>query len=235
MTGSLRLPPRLALIADMVPKGVRLVDVGSDHGLLPIYLLCSGAVSSAVATDIHAGPLSRAAGNARDYGAEHLKCVLCDGLASVSPEEADCIVIAGMGGETIVSILRAAAWACQGRTLLLQPMTHPELLRKAFTTLSLRIEQERLVLDGGRIYSVIQAAGGRPQRLSEAEAYTGFYPLVSREALFERFLRDLERRNSAVARGLTRSSKREDALRLRYLHYLSGQFKEMREQYANDR
>lgn len=129
MDHTFKLPPRLAAIAALVPDGARLADVGTDHALLPIRLLLDGKIQRAVATDIRPGPLSRARENAYAAGVQDLSCVLCDGLTGISPDSVDTVVIAGMGGENIAAILRAAPWACRNALCILQPMSRPEELR----------------------------------------------------------------------------------------------------------
>ena len=151
MDHTFKLPPRLAAIAALVPDGARLADVGTDHALLPIRLLLDGKIQSAVATDIRPGPLSRAKENAYAAGVQDLSCVLCDGLTGISPDSADTVVIAGMGGENIAAILRAAPWACRNALCILQPMSRPEELRAALPSLGLMIRAERLVTPDGSI------------------------------------------------------------------------------------
>ena len=114
MDHTFKLPPRLAAIAALVPDGARLADIGTDHALLPIRLLLDGKIQSAIAADIRPGPLSRAKENACAAMVTNLSCVLCDGLTGISPDSVDTVVIAGMGGENIAGILRAAPWACSG-------------------------------------------------------------------------------------------------------------------------
>ena len=232
---TVKLPPRLALLASLVPPGAALADVGSDHGLLPIYLITTGWISSAVATDINAGPISRARANAETFGVSTLRCVQCDGLAAVSPEEADTIVIAGMGGETIAGILRAAPWTREDKLLLLSPMSRPEALRRALSELGYLIEAEHLVKDAGRIYSVIQARGGTPKRLSEAEEYLGAYELISGETLFGKYLARWEERLSRALEGLSRSSSDRDTERRAHLNRVLQQIKEMKICHADSR
>ena len=62
-----------------MPAGARIADVGTDHGLLPLWLLENGIAVSAVATDIRPGPLSRAEQHRRERGVAAMRCVLCDG------------------------------------------------------------------------------------------------------------------------------------------------------------
>lgn len=113
----LELSPRLAAIAEQVPQGARLADVGTDHAYLPAWLPAGGAHSGAVATDVREGPSQRGRETARLYKVEDrmvFRC--CDGLAAVEPQEADTVVIAGMGGELMARI---------GRTCPLDPGVHP--------------------------------------------------------------------------------------------------------------
>ncbi|MBO4915075.1 MAG: SAM-dependent methyltransferase [Oscillospiraceae bacterium] len=172
----LRLQPRLQRIADCVPQGTRLADVGTDHGYLPVWLIQNKRISHAIASDINAAPLEHARRTAELYGVddEQLELRLCAGLEGYAPNEADTIVIAGMGGETIAAILDAVFWLRGGDTvLLLQPMTKVELLRRHITENGFRIISERLVLDKGVIYTVIEAISGTGQKLSGAEAWCG--------------------------------------------------------------
>jgi len=168
-----QLQPRLQAIALCVPEGARLTDVGTDHGYLPLWLLREGRIASAIATDIGALPLEHARRSAELAGVA-LELRMCDGLAAVQPEETDCVVIAGMGGETIIHILAAAPWTKNGTQLLLQCMTKAELLRSWLAENGYRIEGEQLVLDKGILYPIIKASGGEMKPLSEAEAWIGF-------------------------------------------------------------
>lgn len=122
MAKQLELSPRLRLLAQWVPQGARLADVGTDHAYLPVWLDIQDRVSSAIASDLRPGPLARARETGRIHGARRVEYRLCDGLAAIQPEETDTIVIAGMGGENIAAILAAAPWTKDGaHTLLLQP------------------------------------------------------------------------------------------------------------------
>ena len=112
---ALELPPRLHLIAGWVPKGTRLADVGTDHAYLPNWLRLHGKIREAIASDLRPGPLERARNTGRLYGTDGIEYRLCSGLSGIRPSEVDTIVIAGMGGETILSILKAAPWTADGQ------------------------------------------------------------------------------------------------------------------------
>ena len=94
-----QLDGRLRLTAEMVPAGARVADVGCDHARLPIALVRSGRCSSVIASDLRQGPLLSAQENIARAGLEDkISLRLSYGLDGIAPGEADCVVMAGMGG-----------------------------------------------------------------------------------------------------------------------------------------
>ena len=170
---NLELTPRLRLLADWVPPGARLADVGTDHAYLPVWLRLHGRVVSAIACDLREKPLARARETGRAYGADGIDYRLGNGLEVVEPEEADTIVIAGMGGENIAAILARAPWTAAGKhTLLLQPQTRAEALRAFLAENGYAIRREALAEDRGTIYPVMEAGGGE-MSLTLGQLYGG--------------------------------------------------------------
>lgn len=170
----MELTPRLQAIAEQVPQGARLADVGTDHGYLPVWLLCSGCIDSAIATDLREGPLNRSRETAQRFGVtEQISFRLCNGLSGVRPEEVDTVTIAGMGGETIISILEAAPWTKEGTLLLLQPMTGFAELRLWLQGHGYQITGERIAREGEKLYSILSVKGGEMPPLSPAELWAG--------------------------------------------------------------
>ncbi|MCI8811453.1 MAG: SAM-dependent methyltransferase [Oscillibacter sp.] len=225
---TLELTPRLQLLADMTPPGTRLADVGTDHAYLPIWLKLHGCVVSAIACDLRESPLAQAQKTGRLYGADGIDFRLGDGLNVVAPEEADTIVIAGMGGENIAAILARAPWTADGsHRLLLQPMTRAEVLRAFLMDHGYAIQQEALVRDRGTLYPVIEAVGGE-MSLSLGQLYGG--AALLHDPLGERYIIEkIIRLTNAVA-GLNRSREQQkaDALREIITALLS-----MREEWRN--
>lgn len=210
MERQLQLQPRLQLLADMVPQGCRLADIGTDHGYLPVWLLQRGRIQSAIAADIGSEPLAHARRTAAEYGVEGLSFRLCDGLTGIAPEEADTVVIAGMGGETIIAILSAAAWTKDGaHTLLLQPMTKTADLRKWLAVNGYCFTEERLVWDKNYLYPVLRVTRGESSQLTELQALTGV--LLAEDPLYGEYLAQHEEKLRRATEGLRRSGK-EDAL-----------------------
>lgn len=201
----LALQPRLHLLARLVPEGCRLTDVGTDHGYLPVALLQQGRIAAAIASDIGAEPLEHARRTAMQYGVDGMDFRLCAGLSGVAPEETDVIVIAGMGGETIISILQDAPWTADGRhRLLLQPMTKAAALRHWLADNGYTFTDEHLVEDKGRIYPILCVKGGVFRPLTEAEALCGV--LLADDSLYATYLTEHITKLRRSAEGLRRSS-----------------------------
>lgn len=173
MRRHLELSPRLRLLADWVRPGAKVADVGTDHAYLPVWLSLHGRVASAIASDLREGPLERARETGRIYGVRNVDFRRCDGLTGIGSSEADTIIIAGMGGENIAAILSAAPWTADGaHTLLLQPMTRAEDLRRFLSEHGYRISREALAEDRGSIYPCIEAVAGR-EPLTLGQIYGG--------------------------------------------------------------
>ena len=175
MNKRIELSPRLRTVADLVPQGARLADVGTDHAYLPAALLMEGRISSAIASDLREGPLAHARATAEEYGVTgSIDFRLCNGLDGIHPREADAVAIAGMGGETILEILRYAPWTRQLNVpLILQPMsTMPELRRWLFEH-DYRIITEKLSQEGDNLYTTMLVHAGKMKPMTPAEEWVG--------------------------------------------------------------
>lgn len=195
----MELTPRLQAIASQIRVGARVADVGTDHGYLPVWLLLNERIDWAVAADLREGPLNHAKETAQHFGTtERMSFRLCNGLTGIGPEEVDTIVIAGMGGETISSILSAAPWTKGGATLLLQPMTHLAELRLWLQRNGYAILKEQIVREGKRLYSIWSVRGGEMSPMSPAELWAG---RQSREPLRREYLAYMRGKAEKAMRG----------------------------------
>ncbi len=150
------LSPRLAACAALVPHGARVADVGCDHGYLGIHLLQSGIAQSIIAADINEGPLQSALHNAHKYGVEaKMQFYLSDGVRSI-PRDFDTLICAGMGADTMVSILEAAPWLKNEKySLILQCQSKTPTLRRYLSENGWRITREYALRDGRFLYTVM--------------------------------------------------------------------------------
>lgn len=153
-----KLSKRLLAAASFAAKGDFVADVGTDHAYLPIYLYLQGRIRGAVVSDINEGPIERAKRNIIEFSAENaIIPILSDGLSKIDEYSPDTVFILGMGGELILNIISNAEWLTKKRPrLVLQPMTHPEILRAFLFENGFEITDELLV-DDGKIYQIIEA------------------------------------------------------------------------------
>ena len=181
-----RLDSRLMAALPYIRGGV-VADIGTDHAYLPVVLLSLNQCRFAVASDIHRGPAGIAARNLERYGIgdDRAAVLLTDGLHGVEEYAPDDIILFGMGGEMIARILdEGATWIKTSAVrLILQPMTHPEILRNYLDDNGYVIRNQRLVR-ADRIYQVICAEyDGSPRSHSLLEQYIGTHNLTGGDAL----------------------------------------------------
>lgn len=198
---------RLEKIASYITSGTGIIDVGTDHGYLPVWLAKNAYKGNIFASDINADPLAKAVRTAEAAQvAERINFMLCDGLENCPPEAVDTIVIAGMGGDSICGILDRAEWCMDRRyKLILQPMTKAEVLRYWLTNNEFEISTETLVKENDSLYQLFTARFGGKMKLSDAELFTGSYPLIKDEPLFPELLELLLQRFGRSLEGLKRS------------------------------
>ena len=159
----IKLSQRLQAIADFVPQGARVADIGTDHGFLPCYLAQKGQAVKVFACDINAQPLALAQKNVMDYGvADVVGTRLGNGLAVIEPGEVDVVTIAGMGGSLMIEILDAAPLVVDKlKRIILQPNVGAEAVRIWAEKNRWHIVQEELVRENDRFSVIIAMEPGR--------------------------------------------------------------------------
>ena len=152
------LSRRLEACCDYVNQGDRVADIGCDHGYLGIYLLTRGIAKSVIAADLNEQPLHSATVNAHKFGvSDRMRFYLSNGAVSI-PRDFDTMVCAGMGGDTMISILQAAPWLrSEQYRLVLQCQSRTPMLRQWLWEQGWQIRRESLAKDGKFVYSVLEA------------------------------------------------------------------------------
>ncbi len=153
------LSKRLEEAASFADPGCAAADVGCDHAYIPIELIRRGICARAWALDINEMPLKRARDNAREFGVEgKMEFLLSDGLKEMPENCVDTVIISGMGGELIASILTDAPdKVLRGvKKFILSPNSKEEILRRViWDELGWEIYDESLVMEGGKYYYVM--------------------------------------------------------------------------------
>ncbi len=221
---------RLEAILNKIPNGIGIIDVGTDHGYLPVALAKRGYPGRIIASDLREGPLHAARHTAATEGlSDRISFLLCDGLSLCDPEGVDTIVIAGLGGDVTCRILDQAEWTMDGRyTMILQPMTKAEVLRYWLSNNEYEIIGEDLVKDAGKLYSILTVRFGGTSSLNDAELFTGSSELLHRHPLFPRFL-DLQiQRIKKQLDGMEASALEAGSQKKELLTSILSQMQEMR-------
>ena len=169
----LPLSNRLLACCDFVRPGDRVADIGCDHGYLGIHLLRSGIARSVIESDVAEGPLQSAMRNAVKFGTKNkMSFHLSDGVKDI-PRDFDCMVCAGMGADTIMSIIHnSAEWLKDSRyRLILQCQSKRPELRQWLYDEGFRINRETLAKDGKFVYSIMEVVYAPGHGITPAETY----------------------------------------------------------------
>ena len=182
------LDGRLNSVGKFVRQGAEFADIGTDHAYLPIYLLKTGRISSAVASDINEGPLCSARENAKEMGLfDKIRFILTDGARGLEKFGLTDIAIAGMGGELITDIIEGSPFLRDEKIrLILQPMSKQAHLRRYLAERGFEIIIEDYSSSASKFYVTMCVEYiGTPREIDEYEAEFGkreFLSEPSREA-----------------------------------------------------
>jgi len=156
---TIKLPRRLRAVAELISVNAVVADIGTDHGLLPVYLALTGHARQVFASDISDDSLNAARRLAAKYNVSNkITFINAPGLNGIAQSGVDTIVIAGLGGETIVDILNKTPWQKrQNVKLILQPQSKLYILARFLYNNDYTISQTKTVIDKGRQYAILHA------------------------------------------------------------------------------
>lgn len=191
----MKLSKRLETIAQMVPskedgRAVRVADIGTDHGFVPIWLLLHDRAETAIAMDVRKGPLLRAHEHIQQYGlSDRIEVRLSDGLEKLNPGEVQTVVIAGMGGELMLRIIKDGGHVRDTiQHWVLSPQSELEEFRRGLEELGLSIRKEIMLEEDGKYYTVMLAEPGAMHYESAYEYRYGKYLLDQKSPVLAEFL-----------------------------------------------
>lgn len=200
----LDLTPRLRGICDLITSSDTVADIGCDHAYVAITLIEEKRAKRVIACDIKKGPLEIAKENIKKYKKEDsIITRLGSGLDPIEENEADTIIIAGMGGELIENIVRENINKAKNTHLVLQPMNSQETLRHYLIENGFIIEKEDIKTEDFKVYNILSVKTGImkpfekeieyhiPKYLKDNENYIPLFEKKKRE--FEKVINGLEK------------------------------------------
>lgn len=200
-----QLSTRLAAIASFVPKGSHVIDVGTDHAYIPIYLVKEGLAVSCLATDINKGPLEKAQKNLTNHGIHHVELMQTNGVEGIAPDKGDVLMISGMGGYLIVDILKRGQELLKNiKRLILQPQQDIVEVRKYLHTIGFCIVDETFVKDEEKYYTIIVAKPGQEQYEHEYEYVYGKCLMEKKLPVFKEWIEMKLAKQEGIYKALTK-------------------------------
>ncbi len=221
---------RLCSALPYLTKGGAVIDVGTDHAYLPIYLVGQGISSRALACDINRGPIESAARNiAAAELADQISTLCTDGLHGTEVFTPDDILIFGMGGELIIRILSEAPWAKNPNIgLVLQPMTRAHLLRRWLLENGFAIVGETITHED-RYYQTIAARYcGQVEEYTEEELLLGRLNIQNNAPHFGGFVEHEIGVWEAILRGKSRAVDADTRDEERVLKFLKARLETLK-------
>lgn len=202
----MELSKRLETISRYVPEGAKVADIGTDHAYLPIYLIKSGIADQVLAMDVNKGPLEKAEQNIKKYlVGDKIKTRLSNGLAKLGDKEADTVIVAGMGGMLVASILQAGQNQLKGvNRLILQPQSDYEEVRKTLHALGWKIIDEDMLNENNKYYFIMVCDKGEQRFDHRYEYCYGQYLAKKDLPVFKTYMTGLKEKKKSVLEDLAR-------------------------------
>ena len=172
---------RIESICSYIGKSETFADVGCDHGYCAKYVLDSGLCDRVFITDISAKCLEKAERLLAKY-IESGKCnaICCDGLSAID-EGCEQVLIAGMGGEEILKIIKSSFIP---RSFIFQPMKNAPELREYLIEKGCKITADDIFYDG-KYYFIIKG-----EREGGTASYTPKQLMFGRDSLNNPIVKD---------------------------------------------
>ncbi|MBB5337428.1 tRNA (adenine(22)-N(1))-methyltransferase [Pectinatus brassicae] len=203
------MTPRLRTVASFVPEKSSIIDIGTDHALIPMYLLKNKRITHAIAVDVNPGPYETAKQAIYDKNLQaYIDVRLGNGLTVVKENEADIAIFAGMGGILINKLLQQSPQIVKNlKGLIVQPQLAAEKLRQYLYEIGWHINNEALAKEQDHIYQIIYALPGTKPMPSYLELEIGPILLQNKPPLFKFHIEELLRRHKKILKGMQESTQ----------------------------
>ncbi len=210
----IKLSKRMQAVVGMV-KEQSVADIGCDHAFVSIYLMKSGICHKVIAMDVKKGPIDIANNNVKAHNLqENISVRLSDGFENLQVGEAQCAIIAGMGGNLMIDILRAGSVHTQeGIKLVLQPQSDIERVREYLVQIGYYIEAEDMLVEDGKFYTIMRAIPVNSSKNNELQEISTTYNkyelafgpclLKNKQMVLRQYLDKILSKNQDIINGLS--------------------------------
>lgn len=211
----MKITKRLEKIANLVEEGKSVIDIGTDHGLVPLYLAKNEISKDILATDISKKSLQKLEDKIDENLKKIIKTQVCDGLDNVEVKENQIAIIAGMGAVSIIEILnkniekvrRLDYVICEGNI-------GNEKLRKFLNENNFYIDKDFLIKDGRKHYDIIRFKNGKDRKLSFGEIYFGKFIYQDFNPLLMKRIDQIYKKNLKFKESIEKFSENKEGLDL---------------------
>ena len=204
---------RLLDIIGLIDKNKRVIDIGTDHGLVPLYLAKNGISKEILATDISEKSLDKLKSALTPELEKIISTKVTDGFKGIDRKDNQVAVIAGMGSNTIIDIIdQSLDFAYNLDYMVLASNINTEKLRKYLNNKNFDIVSDFLTYDNGKYYDIIKTKAGRGKKLSVGEMYYGKDDIVNKSDLLKEKLDIDYKKNTAFKKAILENSKDRQSL-----------------------
>lgn len=211
----MKITKRLENIANLVEKGKSVIDIGTDHGLVPLYLAKNNISKDIIATDISAKSLKKLEDKLDKNLENIIKTEVCDGLDGIDIKENQIAIIAGMGAITIIDILSKDIDKVRNFDYVIcEGNIGNEKLRKFLNENNFIIDRDFLIKDGRKHYDIIRFKNGKDRRLSLGEIYFGKFIYSENNPLLMKRIEQIYNKNLKFKENIEKYSKDKEGLGL---------------------
>ncbi|MDU3688148.1 MAG: class I SAM-dependent methyltransferase [Anaerococcus hydrogenalis] len=211
----MKITKRLENIANLVEKGKSVIDIGTDHGLVPLYLAKNNISKDILATDISAKSLKKLEDKLDKNLENIIKTEVCDGLDGIDIKENQIAIIAGMGAITIIDILSKDIDKVRNFDYVIcEGNIGNEKLRRFLNENNFIIDRDFLIKDGRKHYDIIRFKNGKDRRLSLGEIYFGKFIYSENNPLLIKRIEQIYNKNLKFKENIEKYSKDKEGLDL---------------------
>ena len=204
---------RLMDIINLIDKGKNVIDIGTDHGLVPLYLAKNGICEDILATDISEKSLEKLKLALDEDTKKIIRTKVTDGFKNIKKAHNQIAIIAGMGANTIMDIIKDSLdFARNLDYMILSSNINTEKLRIFLSENDFEIINDFLSYENDKYYDIIKTSYKKGKKLSLAETYYGKDDIKNKSKLLEEKLGIDYKKNMAFKKDILEKSQDKNAL-----------------------